>query len=213
MANAVAQAELVFDPTTLKGDEEDLIAACKRGNEQAFQNLYLAHRSEAYRVVYRLLGPTSELDDVVQEVFLQVHRSLHNFRGQAKFSTWLHRVAVNVALQHLRRKRTTPASHHDERLEERPASPSCDSPHQHAETQDRLKAVYRLLDQLSAKKRAVLVMHDMQGMSAEKIAAVVGAPVFTVRTRLFYARREFYRRIATDPAFAGDLAPGELCRK
>jgi RNA polymerase sigma-70 factor (ECF subfamily) len=215
MANAVAEAGLYYPDISVETSTEALVTACKEGDEVAFRNLYLAHRTEVHRVVYRLLGPTDDLEDIIQEVFLQVHRSIGNFRGQAKFSTWLHRVAVNVALQYLRRKRTTVVSRSDERLEERPAEEGrgTRTPHECAETQERIKAVYKALDHISPKKRTVLVMHDMQGMSAQKIAEVVGSPVFTVRTRLFYARREFYKRISSDPAFAGDINADELSRK
>ncbi len=216
MANAVAQAGVInIDdmPVTTDADE-DLVIAAKAGDELAFRKLYLAHRGIVHRIVFRLLGPTDDLEDVIQDVFLQVHKSIGNFRGHAKFSTWLHRVAVNVTLQHLRRKKSTIVSRPDERVEERPAKDRQRSnPHELAETQDRLQAVYRVLELLSPKKRAVLVMHDMQGMSAQKVAEVVGAPVFTVRTRLFYARKEFYKRIVVDPAFAGDISAAELSRK
>ncbi len=213
MANAVAQAGILYPNLPIHTNDEDLVAACKSGDEAAFRRLYLSHRSSVHRIVFRLLGPTDDLEDVIQDVFLQVHRSICNFRGHAKFSTWLHRVAVNVALQHLRRKRSTVVSHPDDRVDERPSDDSSQTPHELAETQDRLRAVYRALDQISPKKRTVLVMHDMQGMSAQRIAEVVGAPVFTVRTRLFYARREFYKKIVHDPAFAGDISAAELSRK
>jgi RNA polymerase sigma-70 factor (ECF subfamily) len=217
MANAVADVGLYYPNLAVEGTDRaaaDVITACQAGDDGAFRSLYLAHRSEVHRIIYRLLGPTADVDDVIQEVFIQVHRSIGSFKGQAKFSTWLHRVAVNVALQHMRRKRTTVVTHSDDRVEERPAEDGCQrSPHESAETQDRLRAVYRALEQISPKKRAVLVMHDMQGLSAQKIAEVVGSPVFTVRTRLFYARREFYKRIASDPAFAGDICAAELERR
>jgi RNA polymerase sigma-70 factor, ECF subfamily len=213
MANAVAQAGLLYeDVPESKNSDEHLVDAVQHGDDSAFRDLFLAHRAEVHRVVYRLLGPSNDLEDIIQEVFIQVHRSIGNFRGQAKFSTWLHRVAVNVTLQHLRRKRATIVSHTDEHLEERPGGQSERTPQENAETQDRLLAVYRALDQLSPKKRAVLVMHDMQGMNAQEIAKVVGSPVFTVRTRLFYARREFYKKIIDDPAFSGDISAVELAR-
>jgi RNA polymerase sigma-70 factor (ECF subfamily) len=217
MANAVADAGLYYPDLAVQAGNhaaDDFVAASQAGDEAAFRSLYLAHRSEVHRIVYRLLGPNADVEDVLQEVFIQVHRSIGNFRGQSKFSTWLHRVAVNVALQHLRRKRSTVVSRCDDRVEERADEDgSHTSPTESMETQERLKAVYRALDQISPKKRAVLVMHDMQGMSAQKISEVVGSPVFTVRTRLFYARKEFYRRIVGDPAFAGDISLAELERK
>jgi RNA polymerase sigma-70 factor (ECF subfamily) len=216
MANAVAQAGVIdlADISARVDEDLDIVARCQAGDETAFRELYLRHRTTLHRVVYRLLGPTADLEDVLQEVFLQVHKSIGSFRGQSRLGTWLHRVAVNVALQHLRRKKTTVVTKPDERVEEHtPEESRGASPYDEAETRDRVRAVYRALDHLSPKKRAVLVMHDMQGMSAQAIAEIVRAPVFTVRTRLFYARKEFYKRVVDDPAFSGDISEGELERR
>src|SRR5262249_55339880 len=86
-------------------EEEDLIARAVTGDTTAFRALYTRHRSDVGRLVYRMIGAQSDLDDVVQEVFFQVFRSLKDFRGQSKFSTWLHRVTVNVVLMHRRAAR------------------------------------------------------------------------------------------------------------
>jgi len=192
--------------------DHDLVDAAQQGDDAAFRLLYRTHRGEVHRVIHRLIGPNPDMEDIIQEVFLQVHRSLGSFRGQAKFSTWLHRVAVNVALQHLRRKRTAVKTRAEENVECR-AVDSPPTPHEQAETRDRLAAVRRALDRLSPKKRAVVVMHDMEGLDAHEIAKVVKAPVFTVRTRLFYGRKELYQELLKEPAFSGDISALELARK
>jgi RNA polymerase sigma-70 factor (ECF subfamily) len=141
---------------------------------------------------------------VVQDVFLHVHRSLSTFRGDAKFSTWLFRLSLNVARMHVRRARSRPklslaGDSADARLErshvETPASES--------ERRERMAALDRLLGKLSEKKREALVLHDFEGLAAEEIAKIVEAPVMTVRTRVFYARRELYAALAEEPALAG----------
>jgi RNA polymerase sigma-70 factor (ECF subfamily) len=213
MVAAVADVRSISQRLVIEAGEVDLVEAARQGDDAAFRALYRTHRSEVHRVVYRLIGPTADMEDIVQEVFIQVHRSLGNFRGQAKFSTWLHRVAVNVALQHLRKKKTTIKT----RPEDSSATATVEdggvpTPHEDAETHERLAAVRRALDKLSPKKRAVVVLHDMQGLDAHAIAKIVGAPVFTVRTRLFYGRKELYREILKEPAFAGDISAAELQR-
>lgn len=213
MVATIAEVSTISQRLVMESLDQGLVEAAQRGDDVAFKNLYRAHRMEVYRVVYRLLGPSEDLEDVVQEVFIQVHRSLCNFRGQSKFSTWLHRVAVNVALQHLRKKKIAIKTRPEELAPEPVAEGVACTPHEEAETNERLAAIRRALDRLSPKKRAVVVMHDMQGMDAQAIAEVVGAPVFTVRTRLFYGRKELYREVLRDPAFAGDIGPEELMRK
>ena len=153
------------------------------------------------RVVFRVIGPSSELDDVVQEVFFQVHRSLQAFKGQSKFSTWLHRVAVNVALQHIRKKRASLPQATTSEVPDAADTDAPASPLAAGLSSERLAAVYRVLDTLSEKKRIVIVLHDLQGVPAGEIAKALSTNVLTVRTRLFYARKEFYERIRLEPSF------------
>ena len=89
-------------------DTDDIVARSRQGDVAAFRHLFLQHRAEVSRLVFRMMGPRADLEDVVQEVFLQVHRSLKDFRGQSKFTTWLHRVTVNVVLMHRRAARSRP---------------------------------------------------------------------------------------------------------
>lgn len=186
------------------------VQRAREGDARAFQELFRNHRRDVARLVGRLLGPRPEVEDVVQEVFIQVFRSLPNFRGDARFTTWLHRVTVNVTLMHLRAARSRPRLGNE--LLDEPAAPEGDSPVDHAARNQRLRALYKILDTLSDKKRAVFILHDLDGVPAAQIAAMVDSPVLTVRTRLFYARREVYAAMAGDPtleSIARELAAGD----
>lgn len=175
-----------------------LVERCQRGERDALAQFYRSYRSDVARNLFRVLGPHREdVEDVVQEVFIEVFRSIVRFRGDAKISTWLYRVCVNVALQRLRKRR---------RLAEVPSDAGPEvtdeqTPHRALEAQERLRAVYRILDELAPKKRVVFVLHEIEGREPKEIAGIVGAPVLTVRTRLHYARKEFYARAGADPAF------------
>ncbi|CAN5137255.1 sigma-70 family RNA polymerase sigma factor [soil metagenome] len=179
-------------------DEEDLIARAGRGETSAFRTLYARHRADVGRLVYRMLSGSADVDDVVQEVFVQVYRSLKDFRGQAKLSTWIHRVAVNVVLMHRRAARSRP-SYAEELPPETTADDRSGAPDEDVERRTRVRAFARLVDKLAEKKRTVFVLHDMEGVSPQEIAEIVGAPVLTVRTRLFYARRELEAMIGDEP--------------
>ncbi|TAK29680.1 MAG: RNA polymerase sigma factor [Myxococcaceae bacterium] len=186
------------------------VQRAREGDARAFQELFRNHRRDVARLVGRLLGPKPEVEDVVQEVFIQVFRSLPNFRGDARFTTWLHRVTVNVTLMHLRAARSRPRLGNE--LLDEPAAPEGDSPVDHAARNQRLRALYKILDTLSDKKRAVFILHDLDGVPAAQIAAMVDSPVLTVRTRLFYARREVYAAMAGDPtleSIARELAASD----
>lgn len=183
-----------------------LIERALAGDASAFREIFRNHRQDVARVVYRMLGPSADAEDVVQEVFLHVYRSLPTFRGDSRFTTWLYRLAVNVTRMHLRKGRSRPrfadvdvpdvASEDDARR---------DDPESVVEQRERLRVLYRLLDGIGEKKREVLVLHDFEGMPAKEIADLVGAPVLTVRTRLFYARKELYAAMANEPALANVL--------
>jgi RNA polymerase sigma-70 factor (ECF subfamily) len=182
-------------------DEERLIARAASGEAAAFRALYERHRADVARLVYRMLGNRSDFEDVVQEVFVQVYRSLRDFRGQSKFSTWLHRVTVNVVLMHRRSARSRPVF-----ADEPPSDGLLRSddvrPDDDAERRERVRAFGRLLARLGDKKRIVFVLHELEGIAPAEIARIVGAPVLTVRTRLFYARRELEAMLRDEPSLA-----------
>jgi RNA polymerase sigma-70 factor (ECF subfamily) len=183
-------------------DEADLIAKAAAGERVAFRTLYLRHRDVVARIVFRMLGGAREQDDVVQEVFFQVHKSLKDFRGQSKFSTWLHRVTVNVVLMHRRAARSRP-TYTEEAHPDTTPDDDIVLPDEDADRRARVRAFGRLVERLAEKKRVVFVLHELEGVSPAEISEIVGAPVLTVRTRLFYARREIEAMLADEPVLAG----------
>ena len=178
----------------------DLLGRCQRGDKEALGELYRMYRAEVARNLHRVLGPgRGDLEDVLQEVFIEVFRSIGRFRGDAKITTWLYRVCVNVALQRLRKRRRRAEVSSDD-VGERSTD---ETPERDLDNRRRLDAVYRILDELSPKKRVVFILHEIEGREPKEIAGIVGAPVLTVRTRLHYARKEFYARAATDVRLDG----------
>ncbi len=181
---------------------DPLIARAQAGDEAAFRELFLAHRETVARIVHRYMGPSSEVEDVVQDVFVHVYRSIGKFRGDSKFTTWLYRLTANVTKMHLRKKRSRPRTVDVPVPDRRPEDAPVETPDLAIARQRRIDALYRLVDRLSEKKREVLVLHDFEGLSAKEISERVDAPVLTVRTRLFYARKELYAALAEEPALA-----------
>jgi RNA polymerase sigma-70 factor, ECF subfamily len=194
--------------------EDDLVARCRRGDKRAFREIWELYRVDVTRLLYRMVGRRSELDDLLQEVFVQVHRSIGSFRAESRLSTWIYRVAVNVALMYRRAAKSRPV------LVAVPQEPllldETSPPDEQLLRRRRIEALYRLLDRVSDKKRAVYVLHELEGMTPNEISKVVGAPVLTVRTRLFYARREVLAMLRDEPALAAiadELAAPESPRK
>ncbi|HYP89862.1 MAG TPA: sigma-70 family RNA polymerase sigma factor [Polyangiaceae bacterium] len=182
-------------------DHSGLVERCQRGEAEAFRELFRAHRDDVARLAQRMLGRATDLEDIVQEVFLQVHRSIRDFRHGARFSTWLYRVTVNVVLMHRRAAKSRPvfseAPEHVAAIDRRPFAD------EQLERRRRVQAFHRLLDRLSEKKRVVFVLHELEGLAPGEIAKIVGSPVLTVRTRLFYARRELLAMLPEEPSLSG----------
>jgi RNA polymerase sigma-70 factor, ECF subfamily len=180
-----------------------LVAGCCRGESQAQGALYRAYRSQILGHLYRLLGGPHDLEDALQDTFVEAFRSIGKFRGDAKLSTWLHGIAVHVALRRLRRRSRQPR---DAAMDE--GARAADALQARTvEARRQVARVFAILEHLPPKKRVVFVLHEIEGLPLTEIARMVGAPQITVRTRLHYARREFFQRVAQDPAFDGYAIP------
>jgi len=181
-------------------DASDLVARCRAGDAAAFRQLFREHRVAVARLVQRMTGGSPDLEDLVQEVFVQVHKSLGGFRREAQLSTWIYRIAVNVVLMHRRAQKSRPYSMPS--LPDGNVADDGELPDEQLARNRRVAALYRLLEHMSEKKRTVYVLHELEGMTPTEIAKVVGAPVLTVRTRLFYARRTLLAELTAEPALA-----------
>jgi RNA polymerase sigma-70 factor, ECF subfamily len=163
-------------------DDARLVARFQRGDEDAFDELVERHRRRIYSLVCRLASP-AEADDLAQEVFIAAYRALPGFRGDSAFSTWLYRITVHVCSHHLRRRRldTTDLD------EQQPSWERDHDPERSAMSSELQTRVREAIEQLPYKLRLVVVLRDLQGLSYEEIAQVVGCPIGTVRSRLHYA--------------------------
>jgi RNA polymerase sigma-70 factor, ECF subfamily len=179
-------------------DEADLVRRCQAGEREAQDLFYRRFRRQVAANLFRVLGQRVDLDDLVQDVFVIAFRGLARFRGEARLSTWLYRICVNVALGRIRSKTRRPpallmANPVADAVESSPPSPE-----QALRQQQDRERVYRALEAMPPKKRVVLYLHEIEGLDLKEIAYIVEAHPVTVRTRLFYARREFYKLLVDD---------------
>jgi RNA polymerase sigma-70 factor (ECF subfamily) len=166
----------VAEPT-----DEELVRRHLRGDRAAFGTLVERHQRRVYNLAYRMLGRPEDAADATQDVFVTCFRKLPGFRGSSAFTTWMHRVALNVCYDALRkRKREQPAR--DEEPIEPPPAPDP------AEASDTAIDVQRALLDVPEEFRAVLILHDVQGVPYEEIAQALGAPLGTVKSRLHRGR-------------------------
>jgi RNA polymerase sigma-70 factor (ECF subfamily) len=169
------------------GTQASRIAALETGGALTFDAVYEAEFDFVYRVVSRLSG-SSDIDDLVQEVFLVVHRRLAEFRGDARLSTWLFRIAYRVVGAHIRRERIRRRARQFFGFERSHAAP---------EPNDEQTRVRVALAELSYERRSALVLFEVEGWTAREIAASFGIPEGTVYRRLHEARAAFRRAFPT----------------
>ncbi|MCP4445440.1 MAG: sigma-70 family RNA polymerase sigma factor [Myxococcales bacterium] len=181
-----------------KRAEAELIRLCIAGERSAQERFYRTYCRPVAANLYRVLGDRNDLDDLVQEVFVIAFRGLPKFRQEARLSTWLYRICVNVALGRIRTKTRRPPPILKADPVEGDVRVSPESPQTLLEREESKARVYRLLEQISPKKRLVLYLHEIEGRDLKDIACLVGANPVTVRTRLFYGRKEFYKLLAED---------------
>ncbi len=172
-------------------ENQRLIADSLRGHPGAFGELVHRYQDRLFNTVYRLLDNAEDAHDVVQETFLNAYQSLDSFKGQAQFFTWLYRIAVNAAINLRRKQRSTRSINGSEGGSQELLDPSeANRPGFHLEQQEEEQRVQRALNRLSPEYRAVLILKDIEDQKYETLAAILGVPVGTVRSRLHRARME-----------------------
>ena len=175
--------------------DKSLVAAFVRGDRTALSELYRRHARRVESIARHVMGPSDETEDVVQDVFIELQRALPRFRGESRFTTWLHRVVVNVSLQRLR-KRKRKGWGRWVSIDKVPHQlPSHRSPEHQAQARQSVEVIYAALDKISDKKRAVFVLYEFEGLSLQEIATTVDTSVNTVKSRLFHARREVFEHV------------------
>lgn len=163
-----------------------LVRASAAGDEQAFEQLYRRYSRRVYSLCLRILGNPADAEDVTQEVFLQLFRKLGTFRGDAAFTTWLHRMTVNAALMHLRK---SVVRHEEAQADEQIRGLTDARAHERGALPliDRI-ALERAIQQLPPGYRTVFVLHDVEGYEHEEIARMLGISVGTTKSQLHKAR-------------------------
>lgn len=171
-------------------DDRELVRAYLEGDRGAFAALVERHERRVYNVAYRIVGPDLAAD-AVQDVFLTCLRKLSGFRGDAAFTTWLHRVTVNVCLDALRRRSREVPSPGDDGLE--PTSPDV------ADAAVAAADVDRALATVPEEFRIPLVLHDLQDVPYDEISEILGAPIGTVKSRIHRGRVALGRALRGEP--------------
>src|SRR5579862_7656484 len=185
--------------------EADVLARAQAGDHQAFAKLYSLHKRRIYSLCLRMVGNIAEAEDLTQEAFLQLHRKIATFRGDSAFSTWLHRLSINVVLMQLRKKGLSLISL-DEAMEPTPdegPSRSFGAPDLTlAGAIDRL-ALERAVGELPAGYRLIFILHDVEGFEHNEIASMLDCSIGNSKSQLHKARLKLRDAMRTFPRRRG----------
>ncbi len=184
-----------------KAADQELVARVQRGEKKAFDLLVLKYQQKVANIVSRYIRDPHESLDVTQEAFIKAYRALPNFRGDSAFYTWLYRIAINTAKNHLvSLGRRPPGSDVDaetaeqidsgERLKDR------ESPESIALTEEIAHTVRKAIDALPDELKTAITLRELEGMSYEEIAEAMDCPIGTVRSRIFRAREAIDAKLA-----------------
>jgi RNA polymerase sigma-70 factor (ECF subfamily) len=178
--------------------DEELVRRFKAGEPEAFTDLVRRHQHRVYSVCLRMLGDADAAADVAQDTFIAVLRKLDGFRGDAAFTTWLHRVVVNACYDELRRTRRRPMLHvlADDGPEHEAGPPAPDHADEVAGTHDAAAAIASIPEEF----RMAVVLADVHDMAYEQISKVLDVPVGTVKSRVHRGRLALAATLGIDPA-------------
>jgi RNA polymerase sigma-70 factor, ECF subfamily len=183
--------------------DEELVARSIGGDADSFNELVLRWERPIYALAYRTIGREEDARDVCQETFLRAFRALPGFRGQAKFSSWLYRIALNLCRDWVRRERRAPVVQPPEGvdlMELAAAAEPSESIEDLVARKDLSRAVERAMTLLPEEQRTAIVLKEYHGLTFQEIADLVGCPLSTVKTRLYQGLTVLRRELARQSA-------------
>ena len=182
---------------SVEHDDIALVRRCQKGDALAFEQLVIKYRSKVFSMIYGMVQNEQDAWDLAQEGFVKAWRSIHRFKGQASFYTWLYRIVTNVAIDSLRRKSFKKTAEFDDEIAATQVEPGSKTmpqpdpmPHQGLEREEIRHRIEHAINKLSPEHRTVIVMKEIEELQYSEIAEALGCSIGTVMSRLFYARKK-----------------------
>jgi RNA polymerase sigma-70 factor, ECF subfamily len=182
-------------------DDAELVVAARNGDSEAFRTLFERYHRRAYALAFGVLRNQDDALDTVQDAFIKAHKYLDKFEGNSSFYTWLYRIVMNLAIDHLRKhRRVKPVELDESRVEDHADEALLPrilggNPGRALMDKEIRARIDKALDELSDNHRAVLVMRELEGLSYEEMAQAMACSKGTIMSRLFHARRNMQKRL------------------
>jgi RNA polymerase sigma-70 factor, ECF subfamily len=180
--------------------DRDLVRRAQEGDHEAFRALFSRYHRRAYAVAFGVVKNEEDALDVVQDGFVKVHRHIHNFQGTSSFYTWLYRIIMNLAIDHVRRRRNAKGLEYDDRVGRAEDDVAGDgallprmmdaNPGKTVIRRELLERIQGALEELPEYHRAVILLREVEGLSYEEMSQVLEVPKGTIMSRLFHARKK-----------------------
>ena len=196
-----ADAQKTSAQTNREADAE-LLRAVIEGDTTAYRGLVEKYQGRVYSMVYGMLRNREDARDVTQEAFVKGFRNLQSFRLESSFYTWLYRIAMNLAIDHTRKKKRQAAAGFDEGIAARDLDGAIselhhgDSPRKSLERKKLMSVIMDALEKLPADQKQVILLRELEGLSYKEISDIMEVPEGTVMSRLYYARKKLQKLLA-----------------
>ncbi len=212
-ADVKKREEAPSNPAERADDDRDLVRRVQGGDQEAFRILFERYHRRAYAVAYGVVKNKQDALDVVQDGFVKVHRHIDKFQGTSSFYTWLYRIIMNLAIDHVRRRRNAKGLEYDDRVGREDDEIAGDgtllprildaNPGKTVIRRELLARIQGALEELPEYHRAVILLREVEGLSYEEMAEVLDVPKGTIMSRLFHARKKM--QAALSDYMEGDL--------
>jgi RNA polymerase sigma-70 factor (ECF subfamily) len=190
-----------FPASATRDHDVELARRAAAGDRVAQHELFVAQRANVHRALFRILGGNRELEDLLQDAFIEIFRALPSFRGDSTLGRWCQTIAVRVAYLAISRRRPPTV---DLSLVEDTVASDADL-RRHVQVREVARRLYTVLDRIEPKQRIAFALAVIDGKSLAEVAALTGSSVFAIKTRVWRARREVMRRAGKDAALAAYL--------
>lgn len=181
--------------------ESELVARCTAGEPAALRALFERERSRVHGLLYRVVGSNTHMDDLLQDAFLEVFRSLRSFRGESSLRTWIDRCVVRVAYRHFGRKARAPSLECVQDL--RSDAPSAE---ERTSMREAVRRLYTELDRLEPRQRMAFTLFAIENRTLREVAEIMESSIATAKIRVWRARRALERRAKEDPLLSEFLS-------